>query len=308
MHEYLAKDLTLCMKSRKLLFIGDSMIRQIFWATANKLGIQEHGAEKHADITVGAYGVRVEFVWDPYLNTSKLYQEVAATSPSATGNDEIDAATTLLVGGGLWNARYLGEASYQQYEDSLQNIIDAMGLRNGSTISESSSTSNNSHISTDNLVVIAPIQIPLYGALSPERAKTITPDRVKPMIQHLRRVASRENVAVAWSFHQMTLHEPSTYDQDGLHVDAAVAARMADVLLNLRCNDVLRRNNAKGYPMDKTCCNSYGRPNWAQYVILNCSLGFPPALVLITFKGAMLLLLIRTPSADLYQTRRGLIF
>ena len=283
MHEYNAKDVVTCLKSRRVVFIGDSVTRQIFWALAQKLSVRGHGESKHSKISVDAQGLRIEFVWDPYLNTSSFYREFAAASSSVSTNEQIDTAAILLMGGGLWNARYLGEASYQHFATSITEITRALRSTNISItpLGQPSQSSGGVH----DLVVIAPIQVPHYDALSPERARTITPDRVEPIFRHLQRSSIQHNIIVAWTFSHMTWRQPSAYHQDGLHVSDAVAAEMADVLLNARCNAILRQSNTKGYPMDKTCCNRYQRPNWTQSLILIASLGLLPSLVPTIFKG-----------------------
>lgn len=289
LHQYKARDLTTCLKSRRIVFIGDSVTRQIFSALAKKLDVQEQGEDKHSSISVDAHGVKVEFVWDPYLNTSSLRREVAAASLSGSRNDQVDTAAILLMGGGLWNVRYLGDASSQHFERSIGEIAHALqdGKVHGTPLSHSDQSSEG----VDDLAVIAPIQVPHYDALFPERARTITPARVKPIFQHLQHLSVRRNVTVAWSFFHMTWREPLAYDRDGLHINGAVAGEMADVLLNARCNAVLRQSNARGYPTDKTCCNRYQRPNWTQSIFLNISLGLLPALILMTSKGEIFLLI-----------------
>ena len=283
MHEYNAKDVTTCLKSRRVVFIGDSVTRQIFWAFAKKLDVPEHREDRHSNISVHAHGLTVEFAWDPYLNTSNLDREAAAASLSGSRNKHTDKAAILLIGGGLWHTRYLGEASYRRFESSISRITRA--LHYGRIPETPSGQPGHGSQGVDDLVVIAPIQVPCYDALSPERARSITPARVTPIYQHLQQSSIERNVTVAWSFSHMTWREPSAYDQDGLHVTGAVAAKMADVLLNARCNAVLRQSNSKGYPMDKTCCNTYQRPNRTQSVILIVSLGLLLALISITFKG-----------------------
>lgn len=75
----------------------------------------------------------------------------------------------------------------------------------------------------------------------------------------------------------MTTKDERFYQSDGLHVIESAASRMADVLLNVRCNALLRRNSVKSYPTDKSCCTSYEDPNWTQEIMLNGSV------VLLTF-------------------------
>lgn len=294
MHEYSASDVTTCLKSRRVMFIGDSVTRQVFWAFAKRLDIQEKEQDKHSSISLDAHGVKVEFLWDPYLNTSNLDQEVAAASLSGSRNDKSDRAAILLIGGGLWNVRYLGETSCQHYESSIGKITRA--LQDGEVIAAPSSQPGPSFHYVDDLTVIAPIQVPHYDALSLERVKTITPARVKPIFAHLQQSLIQQNITVAWSFSHMTWRKPSAYGTDGLHVSGSVAGQMANVLLNARCNAVLRQSNSKGYPMDKTCCNRYQRPNWTQSVILSFSLVLLPALIPITFNGEPFILIRKAAS------------
>ena len=94
------------------------------------------------------------------------------------------------------------------------------------------------------------------------------------------------NVTVPWSFSSMTALDLASYQTDGLHFDENAASQMSDVLLNLRCNAVVRGASVKGYPMDKTCCNSYDQPSWTQAATLNASIFLSPILVLITSRGS----------------------
>ena len=282
MHKYTARDVTACLRSRRVVFIGDSITRQIFWAFAQKLDVHDQGADRHSSVSVAAHGLEVEFVWDPYLNASNLVREVALGSPSGPRNDQIDAAAILLIGGGLWNLRYLGRSSYWHYERSIGEITQA--LKSGGTPRTPVGQGLQSYKGQDDLAVLAPIQVPRYDALSPERARTITPARVEPIVRYLQQPSVRLNVTVAWSFSDMTRRDPSAYDQDGLHVTGVVASEMADVLLNARCNAFLRRSESNGFPMDKTCCNQYPTPDWIQSVILTLSLALLPALIPIRFE------------------------
>ena len=283
MHKYNSRDMSTCLKSRKVVLVGDSVTRQIFWALAKKLDVQEQEDDKHSDTSLDVHGLKLEFVWDPYLNTSDLVSEVAAVSLSGSRKDHIDTTAILLIGGGLWNARYLAEASYQRYETSIGEIIRTLPDVSRTPLGHSGQINEG----VGDIAVIAPIHIPHYEALSGDRARTITPTRVRSIFQFLQQSSIRHNITVAWSFSHMTWREPSAYDQDGLHITGAVASEMADVLLNARCNAVLRHTSTKGYPMDKTCCNKYQRPNWTQSVILIVSMGLPPTFLVTCGGGSV---------------------
>lgn len=52
--------------------------------------------------------------------------------------------------------------------------------------------------------------------------------------------------------------------EDGLHYNDNIMSHQAQILLNLRCNDLL----PKKYPFDKTCCVRYPRPSLLQLLFL----------------------------------------
>src|SRR5882757_1716076 len=77
LHEYKKDDIRECFGQQRLVFIGDSTTRQIFWAVAKKMD-QERAEEQMADILDSDYkhrdleftsdGVTAQFIWDPWLN------------------------------------------------------------------------------------------------------------------------------------------------------------------------------------------------------------------------------------------------
>ena len=91
----------------------------------------------------------------------------------------------------------------------------------------------------------------------------------------------------------MTSGQPEAYSESGLHVVENVAARMADVLLNLRCNAKSARRD--GYPYNRTCCNDYNPLNWVQITLLIFAL---VVLLMIAFQAAR-----GTPSTTLARVR-----
>ena len=284
MHRFEKEDIVACLKGQRLAFIGDSTTRQLFWSTARKLGFQGHEEnEGHADHHLDLQNVSVQFVWDPYLNSSGLSREIIAASLSAEGADLADNTAILLVGGGLWHARYLDEDYLSQFEDSLTRISQLIPANSHEALEKRYFQPRTNGLDTNNLIVFAPVPVLAYESLSKPRAATITPDKVEAMKNFLEEISSESQIPVAWSFEAMTASQESAYQVDGLHVTEAVASSMTDVLLNAKCNAVLRHSRTKKYPMDKTCCNSYDVPNWTQTLILDASMGVLPLLVLATY-------------------------
>lgn len=289
MVKYSADDLHDCLGGRKLVFAGDSTIRQLFCAAARRLdpahaenvswskhGIEESGGEnKHRDLTFEARGVRVEFIWDPWLNSTALHNvlrtlRVLPTSGdekavALVGEDKPPAAALVVVGAaGLWAARYGGDSYLDLFERGINRITPYLSTNLDEFISSSSSSSSSSWLTpnakgTNNFhasqVLLAPIQVPLYENLSPNRSRTITHQRIQAMNSYLSHLPSNPSSHVPWTFNRLVADPSSPRDEnfmkDGLHVSDAVAARKLDLALNVRCNSEL---SARSRSFRGTCC------------------------------------------------------
>ena len=259
-------------------------MRQLYWATARKFGIQEHSRAEHSDLAFHIHDAAVEFRWDPFLNSSNLTMELTAAARSRQGNKMAHSTAALVIGGGLWHARYLDEAHYfDRYRASLESIaqsMDHLSPKNaGSPLHRFSFGPQDTH----GFVLLTPVPVPFYNGLSPERATTITPAKIDTLNLHLYHNSAAGNVTVPWSFSSMISSNDSIYQPDGLHFSDNLAARMVDVILNLRCNVELRiANRQRGYPMDKTCCNRYNPPRWPQFIMMGAFVWLLPIIILLT--------------------------
>ncbi|KAH6681838.1 10 TM acyl transferase domain found in Cas1p-domain-containing protein [Halenospora varia] len=283
MHEYKKKDIETCLRDSRMVFIGDSTTRQVFWAVVKKLDRDRaeqaiermlDSKEKHNDIDFESDGVTVQFRWDPWLNSTALERELKkfrthpnrAVDEAASGNEapETSAASILLGTPGLWYARHGQENFFKDFRNAIDAVIPFMDhgpednevfpLRPISRGKES-----------PNLLLLAPVQVPDYEFLSPAREETIIPEKIDQMNDYLQQASANSFADVIWSYSLMTWERHSTYEESGLHVVENVAHRKADVLLNLRCNANSANN---GYPFDKTCCSNYRILNTTQWTIL----------------------------------------
>ena len=293
MHEYNAKDISTCLQSRKLVYAGDSTARQVFWATARKLDVKgadeaQSDAQRHEGLTFSRAGVTLEFIWDPFLNTSILHEHLAAyrDAQDLIGANEIDrsrCAAITLIGGGLWHAKHFHENSLEHYKESLDTITWLASHGEHGVSSQQIQPSFRKRPNPNALLVYAPVQVPWYESLPPPRAATITATDINRMNEYLQELSVQRGVLVAWSHFFMAFQRKSVFKEDGLHIVDTVASRKADVLLNLRCNAELTRKTK--YPMDKTCCSDYPQTNWVQMIVLFGSLFTLPFMVWITFGG-----------------------
>ena len=81
LRKYTKKDISTCFNSRRIVLARDSTIRQIYWAIATKLDLEATKeqiglVEKHSDQSLSIEDVHLFFIWDPYLNSTKLQKEL----------------------------------------------------------------------------------------------------------------------------------------------------------------------------------------------------------------------------------------
>ena len=283
-HNYQVNDLGSCLKHRRLVFLGDSSVRQLYWATARKFGIEEHSKAEHSDLAFHIDdATTVEYRWDPFLNSSNLTMELTAAARSRQGTKVAHSTAALVMGGGLWHARYLDEANYfDHYKGSLESIaqsLDHLGPKNAGDPLHRYSFGP---LDTHGIVLLIPVPVPFYKGLSLERATTITPAKIDTLNRYLYQNSAAGNITVPWSFSSMISPDGSSYQPDGIHFTDNLASRMVDVILNLRCNVELRiAKGQRGYPMDKTCCNRYNPPRWPQSIIMGVFVWLLPFVILM---------------------------
>ncbi|KAL9597754.1 MAG: hypothetical protein Q9219_004948 [cf. Caloplaca sp. 3 TL-2023] len=259
MHEYTAKDIKSCMSGHRIVFIGDSTIRQLFWATARKLNATAADAEireagKHEDLIFEQDDISVDFFWDPFLNTSSLRRELISYLDDLPGNaDMIGKAGLVTIGGGLWFARHFESDWLDRFRDSFDYLAPLLGYRKGTRPPLYSPPFQERSTSHD--VYVTPIQVPFYDFLSPLRASSMRREKINPMNEYLFNASKANGVKLAWSHSLMTWESEYAYEESGIHVIDNVSSRRVDVLLNMRCNAEL--SHSQGYPFDKTCCSAY---------------------------------------------------
>ncbi|KAI9732837.1 MAG: hypothetical protein M1834_003775 [Cirrosporium novae-zelandiae] len=257
MHQYGSADTIECLKSRNYTLIGDSSVRRVFWATAKKIDSFKAAKNlstlgKHQDAVFESQGVTLRFIWDPFLNSSALNEKLRIYRSRQDSRDFSALMTNrsgqlILIGGGLWHARYLQSGFMTHFTDSMNRIV--------AKASQTCRT-NDALTLSDDLLFFSPVEVPNFKRLSPYRSATISPSKIETMNNYLLDFSKSCQSMVPWSFSAMTRSEGKAFGSDGLHIIENIANRRADVLLNLRCNAEASRSPP--YPADRTCC-SYQR-------------------------------------------------
>lgn len=258
MHTYASADSTRCLGSKRVVFIGDSVTRNLFFHFSHVLDPSLPSAppddqHKHSDHSLQSKsGTYLSFVWDPFLNSSKTHNflnslDETGAPPTASSPPR---PAMLVLGGGLWYLRYSNSSGglpvwEAQIEDVVTTLLGA------------------SKPPADQIVIL-PVQPVVPWKLSPDRASSMRLSDIDAMnsdlyhrintargtASRLLKPSSKPHVALPLGFNQML--DPHETD-DGLHFSDAIVRVQANILLNLKCND----NLPTKFPLDTTCCRKY---------------------------------------------------
>ena len=264
LRRYSPADATSCLKNRQVIVVGDSTARQAYQGLVRALdaNIDLREGERHSDRTLVAGGARMDFIWDPYLNDTRS-RSLLAGNHASTGLKAPSSKLPALVvvGGGLWHLRQL---EYDQALREWDAALDAIWREGGRPVADE--------------MVVLPVEEPLAGKLSADRARTLTTEHVAALNERLDVRASRapDRASVPHAFNAM-VEGAERETEDGLHFSPSILAARANVLLNQRCN----AQRLPKFPFDSTCCFAYPAPNWMQGLVLLVVVGLAPAALLL---------------------------
>lgn len=237
-----------CLSNRTLYFIGDSTVRQVFWAVAEKYDksrAEQESAEagKHEDIFYHNENLQLSFIWDPYLNTSQT-TEIIRNPMVMHPRDVTDSSPKSHVAGiilstGLWHARYSGDEFAKEHRQALDVAAHYTPKK-----------SLKEHKIADAYLALTPAIIlppPVLNHhwLNPERALTLSRERLANITENLLEYQAERGLEVAWSARAMTMNNSAAIRSGGLHVTREIAAYQAEVLLNRVCNNILFSGSKK---------------------------------------------------------------
>ena len=216
-------------------------------------------AAKHSNLKFEQGCVTIEFWWDQFLNSTMLNKEIEhyQLGTQAANSTRIAA---MLLGSGLWHAKDVGPTFLDNFKQSVDSISASLphNIRDTKGVLLPPSASHD-------LIIFAPVPLPIQSQLDPIRAARLTPRKIQAMNNYLRGSANKDGIEVLWSYNLMTWQQPSAHEEDGIHVTSNVADRKADIFLNMRCNS---EPSLDRYPFDKTCCNFQPSINRQQQFLL----------------------------------------
>ncbi|KAF9568475.1 O-acetyltransferase [Agrocybe pediades] len=287
------EDASTCLKSKEVIFIGDSVVRKLFFQTAHLLDASLPNApvdstKKHADHTLHTkYGTNLTFSWDPFLNSS--YTDWILTEASAARSEDRPRPAMLVMGSGLWHLRYSNTSGgIVTWEGNTERIFQLITTRPKAA----------------DKIVILPVEHIVPEKLSADRASMMHLSDIDAMNSDLyHRIhppaefsgsksipPAISEIALPLVFNKM-LDESLT--DDGLHYSDSVVRAQAQILLNLRCNDIL----PKTFPLNKTCCNRYPIPSILQSGFFLFVVFLGPYVAYRVYKQGSFSLLLHDPRA-----------
>ena len=250
-----------CLERQKMVFIGDSTARQVFFSLTAMLSrgdAIDHDAQQqiakniaantsqwHSDMSIQVSNApSLDFLWDPYLDSSAwLFDE---------GQDWPDA---IIIGVGSWHARYLEDNHEQHFAKDITLFTDKV-----------LAATQWSDPPIDVLLIALPVLEPDAAHVSPERAKWMTSDRMSKLQSVLESHEARRRLELLQAATHMASKCESAYDDTGINVNRAIAAAELDIILNRVCN------SAPSEPPAHYCCSWPLRIDATQWTIIFATL------------------------------------
>ncbi|KAJ3390935.1 hypothetical protein HDU84_006779 [Entophlyctis sp. JEL0112] len=246
-----------CLANKKVVMVGDSSMRAIFYALRRSLGQKQKDFDpekdwKHNDLAAEVKKVHIKFFWDPWLNrTSEIF--------SAINSEQMEVSLAMF-SAGAWFMRYgegdaNGIARFANATSTLKSMIDASEFADRVMIR-----------------LIAPFD---EGLLSAER---------KPFLRNeLRHIYNKR-------LFELYASAGSTLDTVALNVLTAAHGKTLDGLhflpvvddteVNLLLNEVCNAKILQGKPGKGTCCLNYPYISFSTWLIFNLILIFGPVAML----------------------------
>lgn len=277
LYDYQPEDVSTCLDSRRVVFIGDTVTRLLYFQFAHTIdpslpAAPSEGSSRHTDYTyMTEGGIELSFYWAPYLNTSTTLNQLRPSGPPERRKDR---PALLVMGSGLWYLQHESTSGgLPAWESNIQTAIE---------------TVQQAHPPTADTIVVLPVEdiVPpklpsqptsgIHGAdvdaMNSDLAHRIRPASSSDPFAFFGRRPPPPPGSLSPKSSDTSLWFPSVFNTmlditqtaDGLHYSDAVVKMHAQILLNLRCNDAL----PKVSPMDKTCCRSYPWPSLLHALVI----------------------------------------
>lgn len=257
LQNYDAKLTEKCLTNVPIIFIGDSLTRQLFWDMASRLNITaarqlKSTVSKHSNITFMHNDVSIDFLWDPYIENKRTLEAIQQRrkSDSPTSSTLIRPSVNIVLSSGLWQVKNNEEFLHREY----RNMLGRIAIHARSSIHDDTGSS---HVSLP--IVFLPPPAVVTDRLDPERATRVTQSRIGSIVDILHEQGEVENVDIVWALRDMTIGSNASMQDDGLHLELKTTGALTNLLLNRFCNTDMF---SLGYKTVSTCCTQPGSSSW----------------------------------------------
>ncbi|KAE8596256.1 hypothetical protein XENTR_v10016033 [Xenopus tropicalis] len=231
MHKYKSSEAKSCLAEQYVTFVGDSRIRQLFYAFVKILTPQyKEEGNKHENIVFEdkAAALKIDFLWHPEVNNS-MKQAFLSLSESA-----IAKPTMVIAGAATWSIKINNgsRGSLAQYKVNMTAIAPV--LENLAEVSE----------------VYWFLQDPVYEPSLSESRKMITNNRIdayNDIAAGILNGTIRKSKVKIFSVSRLISEEIISESLDGLHLPEPSKDISAMILMNAFCNKIVN-------PIDGSCC------------------------------------------------------
>ncbi|KAF3913275.1 hypothetical protein AA313_de0210088 [Arthrobotrys entomopaga] len=309
MHRYTRRDILNCLPNRRILFVGDESMKALYYAVVDKLSnetqdFSENPWEKDEKMTTaattttsaaistvkghGGPSFTVEFVWDPYLNSTRLNKELSVwkngsvdtslLTPRDSVDDGYEAPALFLVGAGIWWAeREVNPNPQREWREAVDRVMTHMRFGPRPTF-----------LGGRDSLLLAPVAHPAWEKLMPEVRRLFNAMLAVDMNWYMHQLSTIQGLDIvrAWTVapddavdlvlanHVYSKYHSKATGPDGMLLLKEVADVRVDMVLNLRCNDVLRK--VAWGTVDSDCCVRYDKPGWLQGLVIFCAMAIIP--------------------------------
>ncbi|XP_054461397.1 N-acetylneuraminate 9-O-acetyltransferase isoform X3 [Anoplopoma fimbria] len=260
MHKYKSIEAKTCLAEKRVAFVGDSRIRQLFYSFIKIIDPERReDGNKHEDISfeVETSSVNVDFLWYPEANNSMKERLISWTHEGSAKPDVV------ILGAATWSIKLHSGSSetLEQYKANLTAIaVHLEKLADHGEVYWVLQDPVNEEVLSENRKMITNQQLELYNEVAAD-------------VLNSSKRNGRSRVKLLAASRQAAL-ETITQSDDGLHLPESTRNVGAMVLMNSLCNKLLR-------PIDGSCCQTLPPLNLLQKLSLCFFLG--SALVYLVF-------------------------
>ncbi|XP_070841195.1 N-acetylneuraminate (7)9-O-acetyltransferase [Chaetodon trifascialis] len=243
MHKYKSIEAKTCLAEKRVAFVGDSRIRQLFYSFIKIIDHdRREDGNKHEDISFKdeSSSVNVDFLWYPEANNSMKERLISWTHEASAKPDVV------ILGAATWSIKLHSGSSetLQQYKVNLTAIaVYLERLADHGEVYWVLQDPVNEDVLSDNRKMITNQQLELYN----EAAVDVLNSSKRNGRSRVKLLAASRQAAM----------ETITQSDDGLHLPESTRNVGAMVLMNSVCNKLLR-------PIDGSCCQTLPPPNLLQ--------------------------------------------